>query len=259
MNSPNSVVVPSPTPDLALAPLRAPQVYEQIADRLRRDIAAGRLVAGQRLPSERELATRLEVGRSSVREAIGALQVDGILHTRPGSGSVVAADAVVRVRATDAPRTARDASPLALLDAREAIEPSVAAMAALHGRRSDELERLLDEMDAVADPTDPDQVASWSWADRSFHRQIAGMAANSIVDGMAAELARIMDQPLWRRLRDDSVAELAHLRVHAAEHRMIYEAVCDRDPESAARLARDHLRRVRRYMALTDPPTRGTT
>ena len=58
------------------------------------EIRAGRLAPGDRLPGERELARRLEVGRASVREAIGALQVRGVLATRPGAGSYVAANAL---------------------------------------------------------------------------------------------------------------------------------------------------------------------
>ena len=76
-----------------------PQRYERIAERLAGDIRAGRLAPGERLPGERELARRLEVGRASVREAIGALQVRGVLETRPGSGSFVAADALERLGA----------------------------------------------------------------------------------------------------------------------------------------------------------------
>jgi DNA-binding FadR family transcriptional regulator len=82
-----------------LGPLKASQLYERIADRIAGEIRMGLLRPGERLPSERDLAQRLEVGRSSVREAIAALQVHGVIETRPGSGSFVAADAVERVQA----------------------------------------------------------------------------------------------------------------------------------------------------------------
>src|SRR4051794_5442665 len=60
------------------------QRYEQIAERLAADIRSGLLAPGERLPSERDLARSLEVSRASVREAIGALQVQGVVETRPG-------------------------------------------------------------------------------------------------------------------------------------------------------------------------------
>jgi DNA-binding FadR family transcriptional regulator len=233
-----------------IAPLRAPQIYEQIAQRLEADIAAGRLTPGERLPSERELAQRLEVGRSSVREAIGALQLSGIVETRPGSGSFVAADAPALLLARDGAGLAHhDASPFALLDAREAFEPAVARMAAGRGGPDAEIERLLAEMDAVVDIASPGQRVTWSEADRLFHRRIGQLAANPVLAAVCDQLAQIMDEPLWRRLRDDSVAERGHLRVHSAEHRMIYEAIVAGDGDAAEFYAREHIRRVRRYMA----------
>ena len=109
-----------------LGPLKATQLYERIADRIAGEIRMGLLHPGERLPSERDLAQRLEVGRSSVREAIAALQVHGVIETRPGAGSFVAADAVERVQAAagdGATASPHDASPSALLEARELLEP----------------------------------------------------------------------------------------------------------------------------------------
>src|SRR5579875_2484038 len=75
------------------------QRYEQIADHLLAEIAAGRLLPGERLPGERELAQQLGVGRASLREALGFLQLQEIIATRPGSGSYVADDVRERVAA----------------------------------------------------------------------------------------------------------------------------------------------------------------
>src|SRR5215207_1060437 len=112
---------------LHAAPLIEPQRYERIADRLVADIRAGRLAPGERLPSERDLARQLEVGRASVREAIAALQVAGMIETRPGAGSFVAAGAAERSRET------HDSSPSDLLEARALLEPTVARLAAQRG------------------------------------------------------------------------------------------------------------------------------
>src|SRR6478672_8963659 len=111
--------------------LHAPQLYERIASRLADDVRSGALAPGERLPGERELARRLGVGRSSVREAIASLQVDGIVVTRPGSGTYAA-----------------DASPTALLEARALIEPRIAALAARRAGHDAEAERLLDAMES---------------------------------------------------------------------------------------------------------------
>ena len=246
----------TPTPDRSdaigsrgLAPLLEPQRYELIAERLAADVRAGRLAPGERLPSERELARRLAVGRASVREAIAALALRGVLETRPGSGSFVAADALDRLAGTDP--TAHDAGPFDLLEARLLLEPGVAALAARRGRNDDEVERLLDAMDAAAAEGDR---AGWNEGDRRFHRRLAALTRNPVLAGLADEIAALMDQPLWQRLRDDSIAQPGRARVHAAEHRMIYEAIVDGDVAAASFYATQHLERVRRYMT-TDQET----
>lgn len=243
---------------LSLGPLRVEQVYEQIARRILQDIRAGLLAPGQRLPSERELARQMEIGRSSVREAIGVLQVDGIVETRPGSGSFVAVDAPQRLR--DEPPSvllAHDASPFALLEAREAFEPAVTRIAATRARPDPFAERLLADMERLSDPANSEERAIWSDADRLFHREIGAMTGNPVVVALCEQIATLMDQPLWRRLRDDSLSNPGRMRIHIAEHRMIYEAVSEGDPEAAELYARQHIRRVRRYMTLADQAQHG--
>jgi DNA-binding FadR family transcriptional regulator len=230
----------------SVVPLHTPQRYERIAERLADEIRAGALAPGARLPSERDLARRLGVGRSSVREAIAALQLRGIVATRPGAGSFVVEDALEVLRADNPP--ASDASPSAVLEARAAIEPSVARLAAHRARRDPLAEELLSAMESG-----PDRAA-WSRADRLFHRQLAAMTENPVLLAIADDIAALMDEPLWQRLRDDSVAEPGRMALHAAEHRMIYEAVVAGDPDAAAFYATQHIDRVRRYMTL-DAPT----
>ncbi|MBV9817148.1 MAG: FadR family transcriptional regulator [Solirubrobacterales bacterium] len=238
-------------------PFRAVQVHEQVAQRLLADVRAGRLPSGERLPSERDLARGLEVSRASVREAIGLLQVVGIVETRPGSGSYVTREAHRRAEATEASALqAHEAGPSALLDAREAFEPAVAAMAALRARPDPDAERILAEMDRLSDPASPSELAAWSEGDRRFHRRIGVMTGNPVVMALCDQLATMMDQPFWRRLRDDSLTDPGRMRLHGAEHRMIYEAIVAGDP-AAEMFAREHLRRVRRYMALSGPTEEG--
>jgi DNA-binding FadR family transcriptional regulator len=227
-------------------PLHHPQRYERVAERLADEIRAGVLAPGDRLPSERDLARRLEVGRASVREGIAALQLQGVVETRPGSGSFVTADAPAHLAEEDA---LHDASPSAVLEARAAFEPSVVRLAAARRRRDPVAEALLDAMDS-----EPDRAA-WNRTDRLFHRQLAAMTGNPVLLKIADDVAALMDQPLWQRLRDDSVAVPGRMALHAAEHRLIYEAVVEGDAEAAALYAGRHIDRVRRYMTLDDPTT----
>ena len=214
------------------------QRYEQIAERLADDIRSGVLAPGERLPSERDLARTLEVSRASVREALASLALQGVVETRHGAGTFV-----VGLPPSEPPH---DASPSAVLEARLALEPQVARLAAARGQRDEAAEKLLTAMEA-----EPVDIATWNASDRLFHRQLAVMTGNPVLLAFADHVASLMDEPLWQRLRDDSIAQPGRTRIHVAEHRMIYEAIVAGDAEAAAFYSVQHINRVRTYMELS--------
>ena len=216
------------------------QRYEQVAERLAADIRSGALAPGERLPSERELARVMEVSRASVREAIGALQVQGVVETRPGAGTFVSA------RPPAPEESPHDASPSAVLEARAQLEPCVARLAAARAQRDEAAENLLAAMEA-----EPVDIATWNASDRLFHRQLAAMTGNPVLLAFADHVATLMNQPLWQRLRDDSIDAAGRTRIHVAEHRMIYEAIVAGDADAAAFYSLQHINRVRAYMELS--------
>ena len=237
------------------------QRYEQIADRLLDQLRSGALAPGARLPGERELALGMGVGRASVREALGWLQVRGLIETRPGAGSYVVGDVLERLGPEAAPGPgpgsahapalpAADASPSALLQARLVLEPAVARLAAARAPRDPRVDELLGVMEASTDAADPGARARWSDADRLFHRQIAAAAGNPVLAALADHVAALMDEPLWRRLRDESITDPGHTVLQLAEHRLIWAAIAEGDPAAAESHAAQHLHRARRYMAL---------
>ena len=223
----------------SLSTFRPLQRYEQVAERLAADIRSGSLAPGERLPSERDLARTFEVSRASVREAIASLQVQGVVETRKGAGTFVA----TRPPAAEAPH---DASPSAVLEARLQLEPAVARLAAARAQRDSAAENLLEAMEA-----EPVDIATWNSSDRLFHRQLAAMTGNPVLLAFADHVATLMDQPLWQRLRDDSIAVPGRTRIHVAEHRMIYEAIVAGDADAAAFYSTQHINRVRTYMELS--------
>jgi DNA-binding FadR family transcriptional regulator len=146
-----------------------------------------------------------------------------------------------------------DAGPAAVLEARLITEPAVARLAAEcapHPREG--LSDLLEAMAASSDPADPAQRRRWSEADRMFHRAIAVLTGNPVIVALADQLARTMDEPLWQRLRDDSIAVPGRTTLQLAEHRLIAASILEGDPDAAELNARQHIQRARRYMALED-------
>jgi DNA-binding FadR family transcriptional regulator len=165
------------------------------------------------------------------------------VETRPGAGTFV-------VAAPAAGEVPHDASPSAVLEARAQLEPAIARLAAQRAQPDPAAENLLAAMEAIGDPAEPGARATWSASDRLFHRQLAAMTGNPVLLAFADHVATLMDQPLWHRLRDDSIAVPGRTRIHAAEHRMIYEAIVDGDAEAAAFYSAQHINRVRAYMEL---------
>src|SRR5260370_8432527 len=139
---------------MPIQPVEPRRLYLQIADQVRSLIAAGEFASGSRLPSERELAKRFGVSRPSLREALIALEVQGYVDVRPGSGIVVTT-----------PDGLGDEGPLEILRARSFIEGAIAAEAAKDITPKDvaPLENLLLVTGEAAD--DPARVR----ADRQFH------------------------------------------------------------------------------------------
>lgn len=214
-------------------PLSAKRLYEQVADKLTAKIAAGDYRVGDRLPSERDLAAAFGVSRPTVREAVIALELDGLVDVRTGSGVYVTA----RTPKTGSPGVT-DIGPFELLEARKGVEGEAAALAAL--RISDqelaELDALVAEMEAE---NERDVVLSED-ADRRFHMTIARATQNSAMIAMV--------ELLWdtRTRSPQSVRFLEHVRAHGVkpiikEHAGILDALRQRDPQAARQAMRDHL------------------
>lgn len=229
---------------------RPKQIYEQVADQIRTGIASGLYPHGSRLPSERDLAQILKVSRPAVREAIGALQNDGMVATRHGSGTYVADtfNSSVPAAPLDQEGTAAQAdfSPVNTLEVRLLIEPAIARMAARRAQRDPLAESYLARMANVKDITDPMQQALWSESDRLFHRQLAIMTGDALISRIAEEVNMTMSQPLWNRLRDDGIYDPDRIQLYVAEHRLIYEAIVTGDEDAAAFYVEGHLKRVHR-------------
>ena len=237
-----------PTAEPTPSPLRVPQLYELVAERLKKSIQDGTYQPGSRLPAERDLATSLGVGRATVREAMGELVNQGVVQTKPNSGSFVRDTALEVMRSLKTTATHADTSPLSTLAARLAIEPLVAQFAAAVGGRDPEMERLLDHMERTSNLGEPAQRRAWNEADRQFHHRIALMTGNPVMLAIAQVVAAAVDEPLWRQLRDHGIHDAARARLYVYEHRLIYEAIATGNQEAAGFYVRQHLERVQKDM-----------
>lgn len=215
--------------------MKAPggRLYERVAAILTARIAQGEFAVGQRLPSERELAQTLEVSRPTVREAVIAMELDGLVEVRKGAGVFVISDSPSQgVRS-------QDFGPFELIEARKAIEPEVCAMAALRisDEQLEELAALLEEINAGK------TLEICEDADRRFHIAIAQAAENSVMADIVEMLWTLRAQSPQSRLLSHKAHE-AGIGPDVDEHAVILEALRARDPARARAAMLRHLERV---------------
>jgi GntR family transcriptional repressor for pyruvate dehydrogenase complex len=201
-------------------------------------IVSGHYRVGDRLPPERELALSFGVSRPTVREAIIALELNGLVEVRMGSGVYVTA-----VRSAREGAIPMDIGPFELTEARLIFEPEVAALAAtqMTPEALTELEALLREMEQG------NRTGNGEVADRRFHQRIADATRNSALSAMIDSLWTIRDSsPQCARMFEKSRAK-GYLPV-VAEHRAILEALRAGDPRAAYGAMKSHLARVLTYL-----------
>lgn len=220
---------------------RAGRLYEQLAARIAEAIGRGDYKPGDRLPAERELAMTFAVSRPTIREAVIALELDGLVEVKVGSG--------VYVR--DKPRggppqpVPADIGAFELTEARLLFEGEVAALAATH--ISDEeiagLRSLLAEMEGENAKGGHGGEA----VDLAFHMTIARATRNSALAGVVQHLWETRNRsPQCLRTFEKSRAK--GYQPVVAEHAAIVEALAARDPVAARAAMRAHLGRVLDYL-----------
>jgi GntR family transcriptional regulator, hexuronate regulon transcriptional repressor len=215
------------------------RLYQSVAERLTRAIAAGTYAVGDRLPAERELAAKFEVSRPTIREAIIALELDGLVEVRIGSGVYV----IERMARTAA--VVMDIGAFELTEARLLIEGEVAALAAtqISDEEIAELERLLVEMDNA----NKKSAGAGEMVDRQFHEAIAAATRNSALVSAVEQLWTIRNRSPQVLLLLEKTRAKGYVPV-VNEHKAIVDALKSRDANAARAAMRDHLSRVLDYL-----------
>lgn len=231
------------------------RLYEQVAAQITDWITAQDLAPGDRLPAERELATRLGVSRATLSQALVALEVVGVVAVRHGDGTVVtergvrgaadgagsaggpgggdvegARDPVEEI--TAAIRAHADRMP-DVIDARDALETKIAALAA--GRRTDEDLVVVD--DALAAMADDIETGGRGVADdERFHAAVTAAAHSPLLAQMMSTLSALIAET-----RLESLSQPGRPRASLAGHRAIAGAIRAGDPEAAAAAMHAHV------------------
>lgn len=236
---------------MGFQPLSTQRKAQYVVAQIVAAITAGTFSVGDRLPPERELASTLNVGRSSVREAVSMLQIAGVLEVRHGSGTFVR-----RVPEpgfdVDAPGAgtidvALSADFLQLSEARYSFEVGVVRLACLRRNAEGlaELDGALSDMERAGEARD--SVAFLN-SNVRFHTALAACTANEDIVRLSTVLLRALDAPGIRRVREFYYSvEPNRMTLSAEAHRRLARAITEGTLRLADRLLEDH------YGSLAEP------
>ena len=233
---------PSPAQAEVFAPVQTTNAFEQLVERVGRAIKLGLLRPGERLPSERDLAERVELSRSTVREAIRVLAEAGYLKTRRGAGGgTFVAQKLPELPPARVTEVVADAGALRDLVAfRLVCELGVAELAAERASAA-QLDRLADAIDEVLES--PDRYVAYRAADCRFHIGLARTTGSQRLVQMVTELHAAFGELL---------ANLPHSREallnSTAQHRRVLAAVAQGDGAAARTAMREHVEGTERLL-----------
>jgi GntR family transcriptional repressor for pyruvate dehydrogenase complex len=217
-----------------LGPIKSTRIYEEIVRQVKQLIAEGRLKTGDRLPPERELAEKFVVSRTSVREALRALESLGFIEIRPGEGTFVrevSVDALVGPLALM--MTSQREAIGELFEARRVLEPAIAALAASRATPDEvqEMERILESQarEVAAGRTGLAE-------DAAFHTAIGAAARNHAITRIVHAIMDLLTQSREESLNTPGRPTRSH-----QDHRRILQAIAKRNPTAARQAMLDHL------------------
>jgi GntR family transcriptional repressor for pyruvate dehydrogenase complex len=235
-----------------LGPIKSTRIYEEIVRQVKQLIAEGRLKTGDRLPPERELAEKFVVSRTSVREALRALESLGLIEIRPGEGTFVrqvSVDALVGPLALM--MTSQREAIGELFEARRVLEPAIAALAASRATPDEvqEMERILESQarEVAAGRTGLAE-------DAAFHTAVGAAAHNHAITRIVHAIMDLLTQSREESLNTPGRPTRSH-----QDHRRILQAIAKRNSSTARQAMLDHLVAVEALVLGTasERPERG--
>lgn len=218
--------------ELFLSVPRTQTTGQAVEQHIKELIKARRLLAGDKLPPERQLAQRLGVSRSTLRAALLSLSEQGVITARQGSGWIVQPSREVVAANLAVYLSLEEVTFDELFAARQAIEPPIAASAAEHRTEAQisAMERCIQAMETTSEPE------SYLQADSDFHALLAAASQNAVFSLIIMPTFHLLHELRQRLASEHSVVSASHL-----EHRQILEAIRRQDPEAAKQAMLKHI------------------
>jgi len=210
------------------------------AEMLLKVIKDRKLKAGDKLPPEREIAEGMGVSRNTLREAVAALQIMGILEVKRSQGIFV----LGLRNAGNITKTMSDIfnnyeDPFSAMDARIAFEPGAAVIAA-NLATNPQLDDLKQQVIQIRSALLENNEVEYLRLDREYHLSIARCTNNFLIISTINSLLQAMAQPLWRAMKKD-LGDEETTKARIQEHEVIFKALMEKNEKNICRSFRVHL------------------
>jgi GntR family uxuAB operon transcriptional repressor len=213
------------------------------SSRLRTYIADTGFKPGDRLPSERDLADRMGIARTSLRRMLGEMEANGELSRHVGRGTFIADPLTVKPLKARTNSDMASTYPAEILEVRLIVEPQIAALAAHRASPSD-IEELLH---AIARGRAAKSFSEFEEWDATFHRVLVKSSRNSLLISLYKQIDSVRAGPIWGRLKESTLTRET-MTLYIAEHESLAQAIVDRDAQTAEREMRRHLLATRKNL-----------
>jgi GntR family transcriptional regulator, transcriptional repressor for pyruvate dehydrogenase complex len=226
-------------------PVKNTKVYEQVIEQIKEMITSGKLKKGDRLPPERELVEQLQVSRTSIREAIRALQIIGLVECRQGGGNFIKESFENSLfEPLSIMFVLQNSKPEEILELRKIVEVETAALAAekINDKELKELKAIIDQLRA----SDDEELNAT--LDKKFHYRIAHASGNFLVVSVLSAVSSLVDSFI-KDAREMILKQNENKEVLMEHHENIYNALLHHDISMAAKVMRKHLDFVTEYLS----------
>ncbi|WP_180960245.1 FadR/GntR family transcriptional regulator [Neobacillus cucumis] len=218
-------------------PVSSKKLYMQIYNQILSEIQAGTFKIGDKLPAERELCEMFGVSRAPIRQALSALELNGIIYSRQGEGVYVKSTQL----ATDQ-SFFKSISPEDIVEARMNIEPLIVKFAVQRATDEDikELRSTINQME--------EETRSRVYVpetDEKLHCGIAKASHNDLFINIMADIINAMkQQEMWKFIRDRTVTRPDYRDVNFREHQLLIKAIEDRNEKEAVKIMTNHMQNL---------------
>ncbi|MGF6947811.1 GntR family transcriptional repressor for pyruvate dehydrogenase complex [Neobacillus sp. B4I6] len=222
-------------------PVSSKKLYMQIYKQILSEIQLGSFKIGDKLPAERELCEQFGVSRAPIRQALSALELNGIIYSRQGEGVYVKSNNITPENSESA-IFFKSISPEDIIEVRMNVEPLIIKFAAQRANDED-IEELRSTIKQMEEETKAGVYVPET--DHKLHYGIAKASHNDLFVNIMAAISNAMkQQEMWKFIRDRTVTRPDYRDVNFKEHKLLIKAIEDHNEKEAVEIMTNHMQNL---------------